>query len=167
MTYLFNTNDLLMWVRDGKVVTADVRKEGDGYICEWWLSGNFGGSLQVMGVMRFPIHGENETEARQRAGFLLDDVFYIGQMFYGGEGVVGSIIPEKEKRVGLAMMHLAGHWKDMSFGLSVIERTAEEYKFLKQFGISNIAQVIANIEGISSIRTIHERIFLAKQKKLI
>jgi hypothetical protein len=65
------------------------------------------------------------------------------------------------------MMHLAGHWKDMSIGLTVLERTAEEYLFLKQFGISNVAQTIASIEGVSSVRTIHERIFLAKQKRLI
>ena len=170
MSSVVNPDDmknLLMWVRDGKVATADVRKEGNGYVSEWWLSGNFEGSLQVMGVMRFPIHGADEVEARQRTGFLLDDVMYIGQVFYGGDGVVGSFSMGQSKRAALAMMHLSGHWKDMSLGLSVVERTAEEYKFLKQFGISNVAQIIADIEGISSVRTVHERIFLAKKKKLI
>ena len=167
MSTSIDTDKLLMWVQDDKVVTADVRKEGAGYSCEWWVSGNFGGSLQVMGVMNFPIYGDNEVEARQRAGFLLEDVLYIAKTFYGGDGVVGNIVPDSKKRVALAMMHLAGHWKDMSAGLSVVERTAEEYLFLKQFGISNVAQIIANIEGISSVRTVHERIFLAKQKKLI
>jgi hypothetical protein len=162
-----DTDKLLMWIKDGRVVTADVRKEGDGYSCEWWVSGNFGGSLQVLGVMNFPIYGSDETEARQRAGFLLDDVLYIAKTFYGGEGVVGNIIPDPKKRIGLAMMHLAGHWEAMSLGLSIVERTAEEYKFLKQFGISNVAQIIAHLEGVQSVRTIHERIFLAKQKKFI
>jgi len=167
MTTSIDTDKLLMWAHDGRVVTADVRKEGDGFACEWWVSGNFMGSLQVMAVMNFPIYGNNEGEARQRAGFLLEDVLYIAKTFYGGDGEVGNIIPDSKKRVALAMMHLAGHWRDMSVGLSVIERTAEEYKFLKQFGISNVAQIIANLEWISSVRTIHERIFLAKQKKLI
>lgn len=167
MSTSIDTDKLLMWVNDGRVVTADVRKEGDGYSCEWWVSGNFHGSLQVMAVMNFPIYGNNEVEARQRAGFLLEDVLYIAKTFYGGDGEVGNIIPDSKKRVALAMMHLAGHWKDMSVGLSTIERTAEEYKFLKQFGISNVAQIIANLEGVSSVRTIHERIFLAKQKKFI
>ena len=162
-----DTDKLLMWIKDGRVVTADVRKEGDGYSCEWWVSGNFGGALQVMGVMNFPIYGLSEDEARQRAGFLLDDVLYIAKTFYGGEGVVGNIIPDSKKRIALAMMHLAGHWEAMSLGLSTIERTAEEYKFLKQFGISNVAQIIAHLEGVVSVRTIHERIFLAKQKKFI
>jgi hypothetical protein len=120
-----------------------------------------------MAVMNFPIYGLNEDEARQRAGFLLEDVLYIAKTFYGGDGEVGNIIPNSKKRISLAMMHLAGHWRDMSIGLSTIERTAEEYKFLKQFGISNVAQIIANLEGVASVRTIHERIFLAKQKKFI
>jgi len=167
MKTAIDTDNLLMWVSDGRVVTADVRKEGDGYACEWWVSGNFMGSLQVMAVMNFPIYGNNEIEARQRAGFLLEDVLYIAKTFYGGDGVVGNIIPDSKKRTALAMMHLAGHWKDMSIGLTVLERTAEEYLFLKQFGISNVAQTIASIEGVSSVRTIHERIFLAKQKRLI
>jgi hypothetical protein len=167
MNTSIDTDKLLMWANDGRVVTADVRKEGDGYSCEWWVSGNFGGSLQVMAVMNFPIYGLNEDEARQRAGFLLEDVLYIAKTFYGGDGEVGNIIPNSKKRVALAMMHLAGHWRDMSVGLSTIERTAEEYKFLKQFGISNVAQIIANLEGVASVRTIHERIFLAKQKKFI
>lgn len=167
MNTSIDTDKLLMWAKDGRVVTADVRKEGNGYSCEWWVSGNFMGSLQVMAVMNFPIYGLNEDEARQRAGFLLEDVLYIAKTFYGGDGEVGNIIPDSKKRVALAMMHLAGHWRDMSIGLSTIERTAEEYKFLKQFGISNVAQIIANLEGVSSVRTIHERIFLAKQKKFI
>jgi hypothetical protein len=98
--------------------------------------------------MNFPIYGSDEAEARQRAGFLLDDVLYIAKTFYGGEGVVGNIIPDSKKRIALAMMHLAGHWEAMSLGLSTIERTAEEYKFLKQFGISNVAQIIAHLEGV-------------------
>jgi hypothetical protein len=167
MNALVNTENLLMWVRDGRVVTVDVRKEGQGYVAEWWISGNFEGDLHVMGVMKFPIYGDSEEDARQRAGFLLDDVLYIGQVFYGGDGLVGSITPDRSKRAGLAVMHLAGHWKEVSTGLSVAERTAKEYKFLRQFGVSNVAQIIRDVEGVESIRTVHERIFLAKQKKLI
>lgn len=167
MSNVFNTDDLLMWVQNGRVVTADVHKESDGYVCEWWVSGNFEGSLHVMGTMRFPILGETEDEARRRCGFLLEDVLYISQVFYGGEGLIGKVIPDRDKRTKLAIMHLAGHWKEVSAGLSVLERTAEEYKFLRQFGISNVAQVIREVEGVESIRTVHERIFLAKQKKLI
>ena len=95
MNALVNTENLLMWVRDGRVVTVDVRKEGQGYVAEWWISGNFEGDLHVMGVMKFPIYGDSEDDARQRAGFLLDDVLYIGQVFYGGDGLVGSITPDR------------------------------------------------------------------------
>jgi hypothetical protein len=170
MTTVIDPDKLLMWVVDDHVVTADVRKEGGGYTCEWWVSSNFGSALQVVGVFNFPVHGETEEQAKQRVNFLLDDVIYIAKTFYGGDGNV--IIPVdrdggKKKRETLAMMHLAGHWKNMSAGLGIIERTGEEYKFLKQFKVSNVAQVIASIEGVKSVRTVHERIFLAKQKGYI
>lgn len=164
-----NVENLLMWKFEDHglvVMTAEIKKERDGFVSTWVVSSNYGGTLQVQSIFECPIYGATEQDARQRAGFIKDDVVKLLKKVFDGSGSVMLRGSKSDKEV-IALMHLAGHWEKMSSGLGVIERTAVVYKFLKQFGVSNVAQVITELEGVKSVRTVHERIFLAKQKRFI
>jgi hypothetical protein len=65
--------NVLTFVRDNHVVTAELKKSGDGWCAEWLVSTNFRPTVTLVGSVTLPIHGDTEDEVTRRAEFMVDE----------------------------------------------------------------------------------------------
>jgi hypothetical protein len=137
------------------IATVDVTKSDDGYATEWWISSNFDGYLQVVGSYAFPIYGYTLEEASRKAKLLCGDVIDFALKTYGGEGSI-SVSPRVSDKARIAGVHLRGYLDSVA-STSLLERTAEQFKLCEQFGVKDVAKLIAEIENVN-VRAVHERI---------
>lgn len=145
------------WVHKNCVVTVHLVGTDSGYASEWWISSNFGGNLQVIGNYNFPIYGYSAEEALRKAAFHVETLCTFAMSSYGGEGTI-SVKPSPSSRINQAVTHLALHKSSGAFeGMTLLERTRAMYDLGRQFGVSKVAVMIANFEGVN-VRTIHERL---------
>lgn len=136
-------------------ISVDLVKSGAGYASEWWISSNYGGYLQLVGNYNIPIYGYDIPEATRKAELMLHDIMMFAIKTYGGEGDL-SVAPKPSQKERLAGLHLLGH-KPSTNIMTVLERTTEQFKLCEQFKVRDVAQVIAEVEGVN-VRAIHERI---------
>lgn len=73
--------------------------------------------------------------------------------------------PEDKSR--LAEFHLRGHLNHMGEdSLNLLNKTARDYKFLMEFGVTNPSVLLAGIYRVQA-KTIHQRLYLARSQGLI
>lgn len=146
--------------------TVDVRRCGEGWTSEWWISRNLGDQLGVKLLGRFiiPVWGEDKDEAVRRCGFIYEDVMTLAKDVSGGDGGVGN-----GGDVATARLHCKAHlqvWSDLLVGTRTT-RTADMYLFALAFEVNNPAALIAEVEVLDSVRTVHDRLAYARRLGLL
>lgn len=146
--------------------TVEVVKSGEGWITEWWVSRKFEEDLgvTVIGYFRLPMFGETKDDVRRRIGFVYEDIVNLARDISGGVGSVGANGDVKRARAH-AKAHLQ-YWLDMGIGLTKTERTASMYSLALDFGLSDPAALIAEVEVVG-VRAIHERLAYARRTELL
>ena len=130
---------------------------------EWWVSRNISGTyeLQLLGVLRLPVYGKDKDEASRRIRFIYEDVVNSIASWSGGVGFVGA-----GGDVVSARKHCKSHlqvWGDELSAANKTEHTAALYSFAVEFGVNNPAALIAEVEVLPSVRTVHDRIAYARR----
>lgn len=147
--------------------TVELTDTGDGWVSEWWVSRNIAGSyeLQLLGYLRIPIFGEDKKLASRRIHFIYEDVLNSIASWSGGVGDTGA----KGDVVG-ARKHCKAHlqyWGEELVSANRTEHTAALYSFAVEFGVNNPAALIAEVEVLPSVRTVHDRIAYARRIGLL
>lgn len=151
------TINVLTFVRDNHVVTAELKKSGEGWCAEWLVSTNFGPTITLVGSVTLPIHGDSEAEVSRRAEFMVDEVLGFVLKNVGGSGSLAKGL-DKESMVDVGLAHIKAH-RGICVLPSVTEQSALEYLFLvDQIGyVAKPAHVMAELEGVK-LTTIKRRI---------
>lgn len=143
--------------------TVELTNTGDGWVSEWWISRNVLGTyeLMVLGYLRLPVFGETVKDASRRIHFIYEDVVKSVASWSGGVGDTGA-----GGDVVSARKHCKAHlqyWGDMLSAANKTEHTAALYSFAVEFGVNNPAALIAEVEVLPSVRTVHDRIAYARR----
>lgn len=146
--------------------TVDIRRSGDGWVSEWWISRNLRENvgIELLGRFIIPVWGDDEEQAKHRCGFIYEDVMNLARDLSGGYGAVGS-----GGDVVNARRHCKAHlqvWNDLIHA-SKTEKTAEMYLFAMSFEVNNPAALIAEVEVLRSVRTVHDRLAHARRLGLL
>ena len=147
--------------------TVELSDTGDGFVSEWWVSRNVLGTyeLQVVGYLRLPVYGESRDLASRRIHFIYEDVVKGLASWSGGVGDTGA-----GGDVAGARKHCKAHlqtWGDYLSSANKTEHTSALYQFAVEFGVNNPAALIAEVEVLSSVRTVHDRIAYARRIGLL
>ena len=151
------------FMRSPLYATVELKNTGDGFVSEWWISRNEPGSyeLQVLGYLRLPVFGETEEAATRRIGFIYGNIFELLEAVIGGvadTGAGGDVVS--------ARRHCKAHlqwWSDVITPGSRTEHTASLYSLAVEFGVNNPAALIAEVQVLPSVRTVHDRIAYARR----
>lgn len=151
------------FMRNPLYATVELKNTGDGFVSEWWVSRNEPGSyeLQVLGYLRLPVFGETEEAATRRIGFIYGNIFELLETVSGGVADTGSA-----GDVASARKHCKSHlqwWSDVIAPGSRTEHTASLYSLAVEFGVNNPAALIAEVQVLPSVRTVHDRIAYARR----
>ena len=151
------TINVLTFVRDNHVVTAELKKSGEGWCAEWLVSTNFRPTVTLVGSVTLPIHGDSEAEVSRRAEFMVDEVLNFILKSVGGSGSLAKGL-DKESMVDVGLAHIKAH-RGICMVPSVSEQSALDYLFLvNQIGyVAKPAHVMAELEGVK-LTTINRRI---------
>lgn len=147
--------------------TVELKDSGDGWVSEWWVSRNVRGTyeLQVLGYLRIPVYGDSKESASRRLQFIYEELMKFMAFSSGGVGDTGSggDVPGARK-------HCKAHlqtWGDTLANAKRVEHTAALYSFAVEFGVNNPAALIAEVEVLPSVRTVHDRIAHARRIGLL
>lgn len=154
-TYTSDPNDRLF-------ATISVSKEGDGYTSQWVVTSQDEVGVQLLAVLNLPVYGYTEQGAVNRVGFIASDVVKFLSSVVGGLGNPNTAGVEDEHVIA----HLT-HYAPTYAHLTKTERTAVLFEFLTQFNVHAPAVLLAKHEGLSSARTIHDRLAQARKQGLI
>jgi hypothetical protein len=143
--------------------TVEIIDSGEGFSCEFWVSGKYGDDLRVLGAYSFPIFGYSEDEARRRAEYLRELVFDFSEHVIGGSGAIHTRI-DAYKRQEIAKKHIEKWWAEAD--LDEIETLAAFYNFMCEFRLKNPAVMLADLYGIP-VRTMHDRLSDARSANMI
>jgi hypothetical protein len=146
--------------------TVDVIDKGDGWVSTWLISRNLRNNLgvELLGRFVFPVWGETKVDAVRRTGFIYESVVNFAAEVSGGEGLVGN-----GGDVVSARRHCKAHlqyWQDIVGGTKT-SRTADLYLLAIAFGVNNPAALIAEVEVLDSVRTVHDRLAHARRIGLL
>jgi hypothetical protein len=155
----------LLQFRDGRgYATVQLHKTDTGIDSEWWVSHNSSIDIQVCGYFRIPLFGADLDEGARRAKFIAKEVIEFASYASGGGAGVGGASDEDRRA------HCRQHLLDQSeylAAMTVTEKTATLYRLATQFNINNPAALIASVEGLSSVRTVHDRLAHARRLGLL
>ena len=147
--------------------TVELKDIGEGWVSEWWVSRNFGGDLGVVliGYVRIPVYGDLKDDAKRRLGFIYEDVVHFVADVAGGFGSVGA-----GGDVATARKHAKAHmqvWADVIPNAKRTEHTVVLYQLAVDFGVNNPAALIAEVQVLPSVRTVHDRLAHARRIGLL
>jgi hypothetical protein len=155
----------LLEFRKGRVyATVRLQKLDSGWSSEWWITHNFGDNVRVSGCLYIPLFAENADGAERRCRLMADEVLDFAS--WAGGGVAGVGGQADDGRRAHAKRHLMEHIDNLSVTTRV-ERTVILYELALQFNINNPAALIAQIETLPSVRTIHDRLAHARRIGLL
>jgi hypothetical protein len=146
--------------------TVELKDTGDGWVAEFFVSRNLLNDLgvELLGYVRVPVYGEFKDDAVRRLGFIHEDVTNFLGAVAGGFGSVGA-----GNDVSGARKHCKAHlqmWNDVVGGTKT-GRTATMYLLAVDFGVNNPAALIAEVEVLPSVRTVHDRLAHARRIGLL
>ena len=147
--------------------TAKVVPLDSGNCIEWWVSHNSEGNLRVVGNFLIPILGFTVSEAEQRCGHIAQGVVEFA--VWAGNGVSGVPGSSDEGRRAHCFAHLQENYGTLELsGVSgAVEKTCALYLLALGFNINNPAALIAQAEGLSSVKTVHERLAYGRKLGLL
>lgn len=155
----------LLEFRNGRdYATVRVQKLDSGWSSEWWVSHNSSEDIRVSACLSIPLFGDTKADAERRCRLIANEVMEFAS--WAGGGIAGVAGPSDEYRRAHCKYHLIEQ-RDFLPAMTLTEQTAVLYMFALQFNINNPAALIAGVEGISSVRTIHDRLAHARRTGLL
>lgn len=147
--------------------TVELKDIGDGWVSEWWVSRNLSEDLgvELLGYVRVPVFGDLKDDAKRRLGFIYEDIMGFVAGIAGGYGSVGA-----GNDVSTARKHAKAHmqvWSDVIPNVKRTEHTVVLYQLAVDFGVNNPAALIAEVEVLPSVRTVHDRLAHARRIGLL
>jgi hypothetical protein len=156
--------ELLEYRNERSYASVRIQKLDAGLSSEWWVSSMSGEDLQLGGSISIPLFGETLEDGERRCRLIAEEVMEFMSWAGGGEAGVGG--SADEYRRAHCRNHLA-EWSEALYVSSVTAKTADLYLLATQFNINNPAALIAQVEGLSSVRTVHERLAHARRIGLL
>lgn len=156
--------ELLEFRDERSYASVRIQKLDNGLSSEWWVSSNSGEDLQLGGCVSIPLFGETVEDGERRCRLIADEVLEFMSWAGGGEAGVGG--SADEYRRAHCRNHLA-EWSERMYSGSRTAKTADLYLLATQFNINNPAALIASVEGLQSVRTVHERLAHARRVGLL
>ena len=144
-------------------ISYGVRVSGSGLVADYW-GVDFSALPTVIGHVSLPIYGGSISDlSRDRAVDRLPVVFDLFSGWTFSEGLILDEAPEDHIAAHLHAMRVEHLWNDNS----TMYQTAGLYSMLSDFRVRNPAVVIQKHMGVSSVRTVHDRIARARQAGMI
>jgi hypothetical protein len=158
--------ELLEYRREDTFATVRVIPLAGGWASEWWLSRRFPKNVEVavLGMFLIPVFGDDLDSVERRIRLMSDEVIDFSEWAYGG--TAGVQVSSSELTRLHAQKHMAEH-RDALAITSATERTAVLYSLAVQFGVNNPAALIARVEVLPSVRTVHDRLAHARRIRLL
>lgn len=157
---------LLKFSHGRDFATVHIQKLDLGLSSEWWVSHNLGHEVRLSGSLRIPLMGNDVEDGARRAGFIaaevMESVSYFGAHGDAGVGGAADVVRRAHCRD-----HLFAALEGLDINLSATERTVALYRFALQFNVPNPAALIAQVEGLPSARTVHDRLVYARKIGLL
>ncbi|MGL4998178.1 MAG: hypothetical protein ACRC5T_04355 [Cetobacterium sp.] len=158
--------ELLKFEHRKDFATVDIQKLDLGLSSEWWVSHNLGHDIRLSGSLRIPLMGLDVLDGERRAGFIAGEVMEAVS-YFGAHGDAGVGGPADVRRRAHCRDHLAYQIDGLDPRMTATDRTAALYRFAIQFNVTNPAALIAQIEGLDSVRTVHDRLAYARKIGLL
>lgn len=152
---LFNSGEFLL--------SAGLISTPSGYVSEWWASKLYNAEVSVAAHLTIPVYGTTVEVAERRVGMISGEVDAFVASVSGGLVSGAGLSP-------YAVIHAMRHAEHYYPGIgdeSLLERTAILYNLLSEFRVPKPAKVIATLEKVASVRTVHDRIARAREGGLI
>lgn len=137
-----------------------------GNCTEWWISHNSEGNLHVTGNFMIPVLGSTVVDVERRCSLIAQGVVEFAIWVGNGEsGVPGA---SDEARRAHCLAHLREHASRFGgSGNRKVDTTVELYRLALGFNINNPASLIAQAEGLGSVKTVHERLNYGRRLGLL
>lgn len=151
---------------DEFVVSAAFGEYAGGVSSEWVVSASASLDIQVVLVWYMPVgalSAESATANIKMFESMSDKLVGFVRSTYGG--VSSPLVVPVHK--GHAVQHAILHLPWMLEELSLLERTAAQYVLFKQLGGGSPGVLIAEVEGLDSVRTAHDRVSRAREAGLL
>lgn len=166
MTSPLYEHNLLKFRSEGVFASVKVIPLDYGTCSEWWVSHNSGGNLLVIGNFMIPILADRVADAERKCAMLADGVMEFA--VWSGNGLAGVPGSSDGDRRGHCLVHLQEHFEVLErAGGVAVERTCALYRLALGFNINNPAALIAQAEGLGSVKTVHERLAYGRRLGLL
>lgn len=151
-------------------ISVDVVESGDGFCSRWWVTRRDWIGVQIIAYFELATYGNSLADAERRVGFMAPEVMAFMLSATGGLGTVlykaaGGGSSQDYLRAH-ALAHVTAHAPHMHLE-SKTTRTAVLYDLLSSFHVTAPAILLADFEGLSSVRTIHDRLAEARKQGIL
>lgn len=155
--------DLLKFWGERTFATARVLTLDSGFSSEWWVSHKFDGNIYVAGYFVIPLLSSDLEGAEIRCALMADSVMEFAQWAGLGESGVPGISDDFRRA------HCLEHLREFEgrVGDVKVEKTVTLYRLALGFNINNPAALIAQAEGLGSVKTVHERLNYGRRLGLL
>lgn len=166
--------NLLEFSFEGKYATVRIVKLDSGLCSEWWISHNLDGNLHVAGSFMIPVMGSTVEDAERRCALIAQEV--VDFAVWAGNGESGVPGASDESRRAHCLAHLRNYAGSSTWEGGVVasrtasrkvDTTVELYRLALGFNINNPATLIAQAEGLGSVKTVHERLNYGRRLGLL
>lgn len=140
--------------------SVSITEEGSGFVADWWVS-EMSDYPSVLGHVSMPVYGSTVDNALRSTAFIHEDLTTFLGSNWGGSGLIDVKAPLEHVRAHL--LHFKPY-AEKAHPDDVLDRTVAYYLLLQGFRAPNPAVLIAEVEDVSNVRTIHDR--LARARKL-
>lgn len=159
--------DLLKFRHLDSFATVRVLKLDNGLSTEWWISHNLGENIHVVAQMFIPVLGFDVSDAERRCALIAEDVMEFAS--WAGNGEAGVPGTSDDSRRAHCLAHLQEHLErlELSGMETKVNKTVALYRLAVEFNINNPGALIAQAEGIETVKTIHERLNYGRRLGLL
>jgi hypothetical protein len=153
-----NDKTVSVMTHNGFVVTFELDGDDQNYSANYWVSSMYPTCIQLLANVNLGIYAYDREMAHRVAA---NNVPIIAKFVENAENANADLsvtpptqfLKEQHARLHMEQYDLLGEFEDMS----LLNRTLMQVTLCQQFGVKNLAKLIADFEKVN-IRTIHERI---------
>ena len=143
---------------DKYVVTIELGGEDQNYSANYWVTSMYGSDVQLILNVNTAIYAYDIDMALRVANAQVEIVIKAAELLEQANADLNVSPPTNELREQHAYIQMARYGTSGKFAdFTLSERTNAQVTLCQQFGVKNLAKLIASYENVN-IRTIHERI---------
>jgi hypothetical protein len=143
---------------DDYIVTIELGGSDQNYSANYWVTSMYDSDIQLVLNVNTPIFAYDIDMAFRVATHNVDSVLNLAKLIGEPNANLNTTPPTNELREQHAYIQMARYGTSGKFAdLTLSERTNAQVTLCQQFGVKNLAKLIASYENVN-IRTIHERI---------